>query len=64
MSIFKIIFGSLFISIGLFLIIIYLNLFYLGYTFLDFVYFIIKRGIILFIIIGIILIYKEMEMKK
>lgn len=50
--------GCILISIGLFLIIIYLNLFVYGYTFLKFVYFIIRKGIILFIIIGVFLIRK------
>ena len=64
MNIFKLIIGALFISIGLFFVIIYLNLFYIGYTFLEFVYFIIRRGIILFFLVGIFLIYKEMERKR
>ena len=64
MNIFKLIIGTLLISIGLFFVIIYLNLFYLGYTFLEFVYFIIRRGIILFFLVGIFLIYKEMERKR
>lgn len=51
-------FGCILISIGLFLIIIYLNLFVYGYTFLKFAYFIIRKGIILFIIIGLFLIRK------
>ncbi|MBD9106418.1 hypothetical protein EGP99_01275 [bacterium] len=63
MNIFKIVFGSLLVSIGLFLIIIYLNLFYIGYSFLDFVYFIIRRGIILFFLGGIFFIYKGMGRK-
>jgi len=50
--------GCILISVGLFLIIIYLNLFVYGYTFLKFVYFIIRKGIILFIIIGLFLIRK------
>lgn len=50
--------GCILISIGLFLIIIYLNLLVYGYTFLKFAYFIIRKGIILFIIIGLFLIRK------
>lgn len=50
--------GCILISIGLFLIIIYLNLFVYGYTFLKFAYFIIRKGIILFIIIGLFFIRK------
>ncbi len=57
MRIIKLILGSMFISIGLFFIIINLNLLVLGYTFLEFVYFIIRSGIILFILLGIFLIY-------
>lgn len=64
MNIFKILIGTFLISIGLFFVIIYLNLFYIGYTFLEFVYFIIRRGIILFFLVGIFLIYKEMERKR
>lgn len=63
MNIFKIVFGSLLVSIGLFWIIVYLNLFYIGYSFLDFVYFIIRRGIILFFLGGIFFIYKGMGRK-
>lgn len=50
--------GCILISIGLFLIIIYLNLFVYGYTFLKFAYFIIRKGIILFIFIGLFFIRK------
>lgn len=50
--------GCILISIGLFLIIIYLNLFVYGYTFFKFVYFIIRKEIILFIIAGLFLIRK------
>ena len=64
MNIFKILIGIFLISIGLFFVIIYLNLFYIGYTFLEFVYFIIRSGIILFFLVGIFLIYKEMERKR
>lgn len=56
-----IILGGLLLSIGLFLILIYLNLFVIGYTFWNFVYFIIRSGIILFVLGGIILIYLGME---
>lgn len=58
MNIIKIVLGSLMVSIGLFFILIYLNLFIMGYSFLEFVYFIIRSGIILFFVGGIILIYK------
>ena len=58
MSILKIVLGCVLISIGLFFVIIYVNLFYIGYTFFDFVYFIIRSGIILFFLGGFFLIYK------
>lgn len=58
MNILKVIVGTLMVSIGLFFILIYLNLFIMGYSFLEFVYFIIRSGIILFFIGGIFLIYK------
>lgn len=60
MSILKIVLGCVLISIGLFFVIIYVNLFYIGYTFFDFVYFIIRKGIILFFLSGFFLIYKGM----
>lgn len=63
MNILKVIIGCLFISIGLFFVIIYLNLFYIGYSFINFVYFIIRKGIIIFFIIGLFLIYKGMKIK-
>ena len=58
MSILKIVLGCVLLSIGLFFVIIYVNLFYIGYTFFDFVYFIIRKGIILFFLSGFFLIYK------
>ena len=64
MNILKLLFGSLLVSIGLFLVVIYLNLFYIGYSFLDFVYFIIRSGIILIFLSGIFLIYKGMGIRK
>jgi len=57
MNLFKIILGSFILSIGLFLIIIYANLLIMGYTFLEFVYFIIRSGIILFLAFGSFFIY-------
>ncbi len=59
--IFNILIGSIFLSIGLFFIIIYLNLLVIGYTFLEFVYFIIRSGIIVFIILGMFFIYRGMR---
>lgn len=61
MNILKILIGSILSSIGLFLVLIYLNLFILGYNFFEFVYFIIRSGIILFFIGGIFLIYKGVK---
>lgn len=58
MRIFFLVLGSFFISIALFLIIIYLNLFTLGYTFFEFVYFIIRSSCLLFILGGCFFIYK------
>ena len=49
--------GILFTSMGLFFLIIYLNLFTLGYSFFDFVKFIIMRYECWLFAIGIILIY-------
>ena len=61
MRIFYLIIGSILLSISLFFIIIYLNLFIIGYTILEFVYFIIRSGIIWLILIGLLLIYKGFE---
>ncbi len=58
MRIFFLILGSILISIALFLIIIYLNLFTLGYTFLEFVYFIIRSSCLLFLLSGVFFTYK------
>lgn len=60
MRIFYLIVGIICTSIALFLIIIYLNLLVIGYSFLDFVYFIIRSGIILILLLGIFFIYKGM----
>lgn len=61
MNILKILIGSILSSIGLFFVLIYLNLFIIGYNFFEFVYFIIRSGIILFFIGGIFLIYKGVK---
>lgn len=60
MRIFCLLLGILCTSIALFLIIIYLNLLVIGYSFFDFVYFIIRSGIILVLLLGIFFIYKGM----
>lgn len=64
MKILNIIIGSFLISIGLFFVLIYLNLFAIGYTFFKFVYFIIRSGIILFFVTGIFIIYKGIRRKN
>lgn len=51
-------------SISLFLCIIYLNLFTLGYTFLEYVNFIIRVPYFYFLPLGIILIIYRLERKK
>jgi hypothetical protein len=53
--------GIIFISISLFLLILYLNLFTLGYNFLYFWEYIIRNYQLLLFIIGIILIYVGKE---
>ena len=61
MKLFFLIIGCILISLFFFLVLIYFNLFTLGYTFLEFVYFIISSGIIWLLVIGLIFIYKGME---
>ena len=58
MNYFKMVIGSILVSIGLFFLIIYLNLFAMGYTFWKFVYFIIRNGILFIILLGIFIIKK------
>ncbi len=53
--------GIIFTSIGLFFIIIYLNLLTIGYSFLDFVKFISRRLEVWLFIIGIICIAVSLE---
>lgn len=60
MRIFYLLLGIICCSIFLFLIIIYLNLFVIGYTFWEFVYFIIRKGIILIGLLGLFFVYKGM----
>lgn len=64
MRIIYLISGSFLISLSLFLIIIYLNLLVIGYTFLEFVYFIIRSGIGLLALLGLFLIYIGMRDRK
>ena len=61
MRIFYLGLGIICSSISLFLIIIYLNLLVIGYTFWEFVYFITSRGIIVVFLLGLFLIYKGLE---
>ncbi len=61
MSILKIILGSLLISVGLFFSIVYGNLLVSGYSFGQYLMFLIKRGIILWFLGGLIIIYKGMR---
>ena len=60
MRIFYLISGIIISSISLFLVIIYLNLLVIGYTFLEFVYFIIRSGIILILLLGMFFMYRGM----
>ena len=55
------IFGVILTSIGLFFIIIYLNLLTMGYSFLEFVKFISRRAEVWLLIIGIICIALSLE---
>ena len=55
--------GILFVSIGLFFCILYLNLFSFGYTFLDYVYFIIRRIECHILWIGIVLLFFVLHRK-
>ena len=61
MRIFYLGLGIICSSVSLFLIVIYLNLLVIGYTFLEFVYFIISKGIVFLLLLGLILIYKGLE---
>jgi len=53
-----------FFSVFIFLVILYLNLFVIGYTFFDFVYFIIRRGIIFIALVGVLFLFFGMERKR
>ena len=55
------IFGVILTSLGLFFIIIYLNLLTIGYSFLDFVKFISRRVEVWLLIVGIICIALSLE---
>jgi len=56
--------GIILMSIGLFFIFIYLNLFTLGYSFFEFVKFIIIRIEVLSFFIGIIFVYLAVRKEK
>ncbi len=53
--------GVIFTSLGLFFIIIYLNLLTIGYSFIEFVHFISRRVEVWLFLIGIILIAVSLE---
>lgn len=53
--------GIFMTSLGLFFLILYLNLFNMGYTFLDFVKFIIVRWEVFLILLGSLIIYFSLE---
>ena len=55
------IFGVILTSIGLLFIIIYLNLLTMGYSFLEFVKFISRRGEVWLLVVGIICIVFSLE---
>ncbi len=55
--------GIFFVSIGIFFSILYLNLFNLGYSFLEYVYFISSRIECLIIILGILILYFSVHEK-
>jgi hypothetical protein len=61
MHLISLIFGIFISSIGLMFLILYTNLFTLGYSFLDFVKFIITRFECLLFLIGIIIILFSMK---
>ena len=53
--------GIFMTSFGLFFLVLYLNLFNMGYTFLDFVKFIIVRWEVFLILLGSLIIYFSLE---
>ena len=55
--------GVIFTSLGLFFIIIYLNLLTIGYSFIEFVHFISRRVEVWLFLIGIILIKNELLLR-
>ena len=59
-----IILGIISCSIGLFLLLIYLNLLTIGYSFLEFGEFIIRNPYLYLLPLGILLIYIGLERKK
>jgi len=62
-KIFFLLFGILFVSIGLFFTFLYLNLFYFGYNIQKYVYFIIRRVECLIFFPGILLIVLSLKKK-
>lgn len=61
MRIFYLVLGIICCSLMFFFIVVYLNLLVIGYTFLEFVYFIIRSGIIWLGLLGMFFIYKGLE---
>lgn len=57
---FRILVGILFMSIGLFFLILYTNLFTLGYSFWDFVHFISRKVECLLFLVGLFLLISGM----
>ncbi len=57
---FRILVGILLMSIGLFFLILYTNLFSLGYSFLDFVHFISRKVECLLFLVGLFLLINGM----
>ena len=63
MRFFNIYIASLFISISLLFLILYANLFSLGYSFLDYVHFISRKLEVQLIWIGFFLLFKSLKKK-
>jgi len=60
-KIFKLLLGVLLVSLGLFFLLLYLNLFTFGYTFLEYVHFISRRIECYSMVVGIILLFSELR---
>lgn len=64
LNLFLFLLGFIFTVVGLFFIILYLNLFVIGYSFFEFAYFIIRSIYCDLFFVGIFLIYWSLERKK